>query len=126
MEVVGFPEIVDISRFHTILDSPEVLLVDLGSVGSLELLIKRWNYSNSMLSVDGLTCRLRKRLAIEVLRLQTGDIPLVSRNVLGSDIVSGSTDPVLAVLGEIAKLQVLVLLILLRWLRVECSLSERW
>jgi hypothetical protein len=109
-----------LSRAFSNLESTEVVFTEVSSIRSLELLTGR-----SELTVNSSSRSFSERLSVNVLRLNLRNITSISRNVLSLNIVSGTTEPVITVLGVVSKLKGIVEFISSRSIRVKLSLSER-
>ena len=66
---------------------------------------------------------LGKRLSKYVFRLNIGNETLIAGNVLSLDVLGGTTDPVLALLGGIGELYTVIVNVLRRLLRVQGPLG---
>ncbi len=66
---------------------------------------------------------LGKRLSKHVLRFNVGNETLVAGNVLCLDVLIGTTDPVLTLLGGVSELYSVVVKVLRRLLRVQGPLG---
>jgi hypothetical protein len=109
-----------LSRAFSNLESTEVVFTEVSSIRSLELLTGR-----SELTVNSSSRSFSERLSVNVLRLNLRNITSISRNVLSLNIVSGTTEPVITMLGVVSKLKGIVEFISSRSIRVKLSLSER-
>ena len=98
VEVSCVDLILSLSRLQVVLESPEVLLAELGLCRRLETFIKRRLLSLVVLCVDGSAGRLCKRLAKEVLRLDLRHVTLIAWDVLRLQVLRGTTQPVLSFL----------------------------
>ena len=123
MEVGCVDHVLALSRLHVVLESSEVLLAELGLSGSLETLVQGWALALVVLGVDGGASRLGERLAEEVLTLDLGHIALVAWDVLGLQVLSGTTEPVVTFLGVVSISNVCALLVNLGWLGVVLTRS---
>jgi hypothetical protein len=75
------------------------------------------------LFIDSNGSVLGKRLSKHVLRLNVGNEALIAGNVLSLDVLGGTTDPVLALLGGIGELYTVIVNVLRRLLRVQGPLG---
>jgi hypothetical protein len=108
-----------LSRAFSNLESTEVVFTEVSSIRSLELL------TGIELTVNSSSRSFSERLSVNVLRLNLRNITSISRNVLSLNIVSGTTEPVITMLGVVSKLKGIVEFISSRSIRVKLSLSER-
>lgn len=120
VEVSSMFKISLLSRAFSNLESTEVVFTEVSSIRSLELLTGR-----SELTVNSSSRSFSERLSVNVLRLNLRNITSISRNVLSLNIVSGTTEPVITMLGVVSKLKGIVEFISSRSIRVKLSLSER-
>ena len=114
-----------LSRAFSNFESTEVVFTEVSSIRSLELFLGRRVDSGNVLTVNSSSRSFSERLSINVLRLNLRNITSISRNVLSLNIVSGTTEPVITMLGVVSKLKGIVEFISSRSIRVKFSLSER-
>jgi len=114
-----------LSRAFSNLESTEVVFTEVSSIRSLELFLGRRVNSGNVLTVNSSSRSFSERLSVNVLRLNLRNITSISRNVLSLNIVSGTTEPVITMLGVVSKLKGIVEFISSRSIRVKLSLSER-
>lgn len=125
VEVSSMFKISLLSRAFSNLESTEVVFTEVSSIRSLELFLGRRVDSGNVLTVNSSSRSFSERLSINVLRLNLRNITSISRNVLSLNIVSGTTEPVITMLGVVSKLKGIVEFISSRSIRVKLSLSER-
>ena len=125
MEVGSIFEISLLSRAFVDLQSAEVVFGEILGVRGSELIFGRRGDSLCVLAVNSSSRSLSEALCEDVLRLNLGDVARVSRDVLGLNVVSRTSKPVISVLGVVAELQSFVEFISSRCVGVEFSLSER-
>lgn len=125
VEVSSMFKISLLSRAFSNLESTEVVFTEVSSIRSLELFLGRRVDSGNVLTVNSSSRSFSERLSVNVLRLNLRNITSISRNVLSLNIVSGTTEPVITMLGVVSKLKGIVEFISSRSIRVKLSLSER-
>lgn len=125
VEVSSMFKISLLSRAFSNLESTEVVFTEVSSIRSLELFLGRRVDSGNVLTVNSSSRSFSERLSVNVLRLNLRNITGISRNVLSLNIVSGTTEPVITMLGVVSKLKGIVEFISSRSIRVKLSLSER-
>jgi len=125
VEVSSMFKISLLSRAFSNLESTEVVFTEVSSIRSLELFLGRRVDSSNVLTVNSSSRSFSERLSVNVLRLNLRNITSISRNVLSLNIVSGTTEPVITMLGVVSKLKGIVEFISSRSIRVKLSLSER-
>lgn len=125
VEVSSMFKISLLSRAFSNLESTEVVFTEVSSIRSLELFLGRRVDSGNVLTVNSSSRSFSERLSVNVLRLDLRNITSISRNVLSLNIVSGTTEPVITMLGVVSKLKGIVEFISSRSIRVKLSLSER-
>jgi hypothetical protein len=84
-------------------------------LGVIETRFKLFIYSNGGV--------LGKRLSKHVLGLNVGNETLVARDILCLDVLGGTTDPVLTLLGGVGELYTIIVKVLRRLLRVQGPLG---
>lgn len=117
--------ILDISWLVGVLNSSEVVLVELCTSCSEESLFRWKRYALSELFINGLRCWLRVWSPKQILCFNIGNISLVAWNVLCLNIACWPTNPVCSMLGSISILKSLRSLFLHWGSRVECSCSSK-
>jgi hypothetical protein len=125
VEVGSIFEISLLSRAFVDLQSAEVVFGEILSVRGSELIFGRRSDSLSVLAVNSSSRSLSEALCEDVLRLNLGDVARVPRDVLGLNVVSRTSEPVVSVLGVVAELQSFVEFISSGCVGVELSLGER-
>jgi len=125
VEVSSMFKISLLSRAFSNLESTEIVFTEVSSIRSLELFLSRRVDSGNVLTVNSSSRSFSERLSVNVLRLNLRNITSISRNVLSLNIVSGTTEPVITMLGVVSKLKGIVEFISSRSIRVKLSLSER-
>lgn len=125
VEVSSMFKISLLSRAFSNLESTEVVFTEVSSIRSLELFLGRRVDSGNVLTVNSSSRSFSERLSVNVLRLNLRNITSISRNVLSLNIISGTTEPVITMLGVVSKLKGIVEFISSRSIRVKFSLSER-
>ena len=125
VEVSSMFKISLLSRAFSNLESTEVVFTEVSSIRSLELFLGRRVDSGNVLTVNSSSRSFSERLSVNVLRLNLRNVTGISRNVLSFNIVSGTTEPVITMLGVVSKLKGIVEFISSRSIRVKLSLSER-
>jgi len=125
MEVSSMLEISLLGRALVDLQSAEVVLRESLSVGGSELVLSGRSDSLVEFAVNSSSGSLSKALGVDVLGLNLRYVASITRNVLGLDIVSRSSKPVVSVFGEVAVLKSFVEFISSRCVGVEFTLSER-
>jgi hypothetical protein len=124
VELSGINLILDLSGAGLVLEVAELSLAVFNLGSSLVLVIAWGDKSTDVLAVNRDACLFGKGLAVEVLRVDLGDVSRVARNVLGLHILGGATKPVLSVFRVVSVLELLVVFILSWGVRVEGSSGE--
>jgi len=126
VEVSSVFQISLLGRALSDLQSAEVVLRESLCVRGCELVFGRWAYTFVEFAVNSSSGSFSETLGVDVLRLNLGNITGVSRDVLGLDVVSRSSEPVVSMLGVVAELKGFVEFISSWCVRVKLSLRERW
>lgn len=121
MELSSIYLILDLSGANLVLEVTELTLAVFNLGSSLVLVVAWGDKSTDVLAVDRDASLFGERLAVEVLRVDLGDVTRVAGNVLGLHILGGATEPVLSVLGVVTVLELLVCFILSWGVGVEGS-----
>ena len=102
MEVRCVLDIFKLGRLDIVLKSAEVILGELLLGMGLETLVKWWDLALVVLGVDGRAGGLGEGSTEEVLRCNLWDVASVAWNVLGFQVLGGSTKPVVTLLGIVS------------------------
>jgi len=125
VEVSGVFQVSLLGRAVSYLESAEVVFREIISIRSSELVLGRRADSFVELAVNSSSSSFSETLGVDVLRLNLRDVASVSGDVLSLDVVGGSSEPVITVLGVVSNLQSFVEFISLRCVGVELTLGER-
>jgi hypothetical protein len=98
MEVGSVVEISLLSRVTRNLKSSKVILCELNLTSGSELFFSRRAISFCVFTVDSSSGRFSKRLGMDVLRLNLGNVTSIPRDVLSFNISVGTTEPVISML----------------------------
>jgi len=90
-----------LGRLLSVLQSAEVVLAKLGLLHRLESLVERWLLSFVVLAVDSRSRGLSEGFTEEILRLDLWDVASIPRDVLGLQILSRTTEPVVSLFGVV-------------------------
>lgn len=124
VEVSGVFQVSLLGRAVSHLESAEVVFREIISIRSSELVLGRRADSLVELAVNSSSGGLSETLGVDVFRLNLRDVASIARDVLGLDVVGGSSEPVIAVLGVVSNLKGFVEFISLGCVGVELTLGE--
>ena len=115
--------VINVGRLHIINQASVVCLSMLNDGVAQVPFVLRVIEARFKLFIDSNGSVLGKRLSKHVLRLNVGNETLVPGNVLSLDVLGGTTDPVLALLGCVRELYSVIVKVLGCLLRVQSPLG---
>lgn len=126
MELSSVLLVLDFGWAHLIFEVAELALAKFNLGGGFVLVVSWGNNTAWVLAIDRDSSFFGERFAIEILRVDLGNVARVARDMLSFYVLGGATEPVLAVFGVVTVLKHLINFILGWWVRVESSSGELW
>jgi len=116
MELFSILLVFDFSRFWFALKVSELVLIELFTAARLELLLGRWHEASMVLPMDWNACLSSFRFSIQVFRFYFWNEARITRDVLCTDVLCWTAEPVFSPQRVISVLQCFVDFIL--WWRI--------